>query len=68
MFWRRLFGDVDDDGQTTVRDALSLLRVSVGLDPATPRKRVREDIDGRPGIGIGDVVLVLRGSVGLTRL
>lgn len=67
-FWRLPFGDADGDGQTTVRDALALLRAVIGLEDAPPGMVVRGDVDGKPGLSVADVVLVLRGAVGLTRL
>jgi hypothetical protein len=66
-------GDLTADGVVDVTDALKALRVALGLDAATTADLTRGDVaplvSGKPQqdgkIDIGDVVVILRKSVGL---
>jgi streptogramin lyase len=55
-----LLGDVDGDGQTTVSDVLSLLRMVVGLSPIGPDALAAADLDQDGLISTRDAVLLLR--------
>ena len=69
----RILGDVNGDGCVDIRDALALLRISMGLDPVTAEVLAHGDVaplisgvpqpDGK--INLGDVVVLLRKVVGL---
>lgn len=54
-------GDVDGDGAPSVADAIAILRIVVGLDPA----RELADCDGDGAAGVADAIAVLRCVVGL---
>ena len=66
-------GDLTANGVVDVTDALKALRIALGLDAATPADLTRGDVaplvSGKPQrdgkIDIGDVVVILRKSVGL---
>ncbi len=58
-------GDVDNDGQITANDALTILRTSVGLSELTPEQTKLADVDGDTEITANDALAVLRYSVGL---
>ena len=69
----RIPGDLNGDGLVDVRDALALLRISLGLDPITKQALANGDLaplvngvpqpDGK--IDVGDVLVLLRKVVGL---
>jgi len=69
----KILGDLNGDGLVDLRDALAALRISLGLDPATPEALAHGDVaplvngvpqtDGK--IDVGDVLLILRKVVGL---
>ncbi len=56
-----LIGDMDDDGEATVGDAINILRIVVGLDPDDERA----DANGNGSTDVGDAIKVLRCVVGL---
>lgn len=68
-----ILGDLDGDGLVDIRDAAALLRIALGMDPATSQALAHGDLaplvqgapraDGR--IDAGDVLLLLRKIVGL---
>lgn len=58
-------GDIDNDGEITANDALTILRASVGLSELTPDQTKLADIDGDGQITANDALSVLRYSVGL---
>ena len=53
-------GDVDCDGEVTVADALSVLRVAARLAPETPEVLRIADMDGDGFITVSDALRVLR--------
>lgn len=54
-------GDMDGDGKTTSADSLSILRMSVGLEPT----KDGADVDNDGKVTSADSLIVLRYSVGL---
>ncbi len=69
-----VLGDLDEDGDVDVFDAVKALRIASGLATPTPLEAERADVaplvDGKPQpdgkIDIGDVIVILRRAVGLT--
>jgi large repetitive protein len=69
----KIRGDTNGDGVVDLRDAMLLLRMSLGLDPVTPEALAHSDLaplvngvpqpDGR--IDVEDVMILLRRIVGL---
>lgn len=69
----RVLGDLTGDALVDLRDALALLRISLGSEPVTPEALLHGDVaplvqgapqpDGR--IDIGDILVLLRKIVGL---
>ena len=57
----QLRGDMDDDGQPSVNDAIAILRIVVGLDSPDGAA----DADGDGSTGVNDAIAVLRCVVGL---
>jgi len=57
-----LRGDLDDDGNPSVADAIGILRIVVGLDAGNPAA----DADADGSTGIADAIAVLRCVVGLS--
>ncbi len=67
-------GDVDDDGQITIMDALRILRIAIGMYPATPIDLLHGDVaplvngqtapDGR--LNITDALFVFRKALGMS--
>jgi large repetitive protein len=68
-----ILGDLDGDGRVDIRDAAQALRISLGLDQASPQTLAHGDVaplvNGVPRpdgvIDSGDVLLLLRKIVGL---
>lgn len=58
-------GDADGNGLLDIRDAVQLLRISVGLGGASPVSVVSGDVTGDGVITVHDVIVVLRRLVGL---
>ena len=58
-----LRGDLDDDGNPSVADAIGILRIVVGLDVDSPAA----DADADGSTGIADAIAVLRCVVGLAQ-
>lgn len=58
-------GDLDGDGQTTISDAIKVLRVSVGLETISTSALAHGDMDGDGELTIKDALMLLRRSVGL---
>ena len=56
----RLPGDMDDDGEITVSDALAVLRIAAKLAPATYDVRAISDMDKDGEITVADALAVLR--------
>ncbi|MBO4216980.1 MAG: dockerin type I repeat-containing protein, partial [Clostridia bacterium] len=58
-------GDVDGDGEVTVADALTALRVALGLKTLPRRARLSGDLDGDGILTVSDALLILRRVAGL---
>ena len=58
-------GDIDDDGEITANDALTILRSSVGMTDLTPEQTKLADVDNDGEITANDALAVLRYSVGM---
>ncbi len=58
---QQYLGDMDGDGTPSVGDAIKILRIVVGLDPANPCA----DANQNGGTDVGDAIMVLRIVVGL---
>ena len=58
---QQYLGDMDGDGNPSVGDAIKILRIVVGLDPADPCA----DANQNGGTDVGDAIMVLRCVVGL---
>ncbi len=62
----RIFGDVDDDGRVTGKDARAALRHAIGLELiASTDDQIFADIDFDGNITTADARLILRTSIGL---
>ena len=55
-----LYGDVNDDGEVTVEDAVLVLRDVVGLESLGLSARRRADVSYNRRIDVGDAVLILK--------
>ena len=53
-------GDVDDDGEIGVTDALAALRIALGLAEPTGYQNITADVDGDGEITVSDVLRILR--------
>ena len=53
-------GDMDGDGEITVADALSVLRIAAKLVPETPDALAKGDMDGDGTLTVSDALRVLR--------
>jgi large repetitive protein len=70
---QRVMGDLNGDGLVNIQDAMTVLRMAVGLDQVTPEALAHADVaplvngvphpDGK--IDVGDVLIILRKVVGL---
>ena len=56
----RIKGDMDGDGEITVADALSALRIAARLAPETPEMIAVCDTDGDGAITVADALAILR--------
>jgi len=71
----RITGDLDGSGSVDIQDASALLRISLGLEPATTAALAHGDVaplvDGVPRpdgvIDVGDLLVLLRRIVGLAQ-
>ncbi len=61
-------GDLNGDGNISLRDAVIALRVVVGLAPATPVERPQADVDGDGQVTLRDVLRILRIAIGLEQV
>ncbi len=61
-------GDIDGDGEVTVKDARYALRQSVGLMELASRPLTAADADKDGSVTVRDARLILRGAVGLEQL
>ena len=55
-----VLGDFDGDGEITVSDALSALRIAAKLAPETPETLAIGDVDGDGIITVSDALQILR--------
>ena len=53
-------GDMDEDGEVTVTDALIALRIAAGLDAGTDRRIRIGNLDGDKKITVTDALMILR--------
>ena len=66
-----VFGDINDDGQVNVADAILLLRHIVGLTDLEPDQVGRANVNasydaaGNPTLDVGDAIAILRRITGL---
>lgn len=60
-----MLGDVDDDGEITVMDALFTLQMSVGLGEWKGWQELAAKVLGESSVGVLDALRVLQYSVGL---
>lgn len=58
-------GDVDGDGEISVKDARIALRAAVSLESLSYRGYQAADVDGEIGVSVSDARLILRCAVGL---
>lgn len=58
-------GDADGDGAVTVADALSVLRLSMGLVDASGLNEAAADMDGDGSVSVADALLTLRKAIGI---
>ncbi len=61
-------GDIDGDGEVTVKDARYALRQSVGLIQLASKPLAAADANKDGNVTVGDARLILRGAVGLEKL
>ena len=61
-----IYGDIDGDEDITSADALSILRISAGLDDISEELFVIADVDGDEDITSADALAVLRCSAGMS--
>ncbi len=59
-----VFGDIDDDGESTLRDYMVLKRYVLGTYSLTPSESVRADIDGDGEINAFDYLMLKRYILG----
>lgn len=57
-------GDIDNDGNFGVKDALIVLQIGVGKYPATEAQRIAADVDGDGVCGVKDALLILQYGTG----
>ena len=58
-------GDVDDDGEISVTDALAALRIALGLTEPQGYQSITADVDGDGVITVSDALRILRTAAGL---
>lgn len=63
-----LMGDVTNDGKIDYKDAMLVLRASVGLETLDAKLAVRGDVTGEGKVDYKDAMKILRASVGLETL
>ena len=61
-------GDVDEDGNITVSDALLALRCAMGLIELTEDQYTAADADGSYDVTVSDALMILRCAMGLIEL
>lgn len=60
-----MYGDLTDDGDITVQDAIMVLRSIVGLVKLNEDQTLAADVDGSGSVDVNDAILILRFIVGL---
>ena len=63
-----LRGDANGDEKLNYKDALLVLRHSIGLDQLSEAAQALCDVDGKPGLNYRDALMILRASIGLETL
>ncbi len=59
-------GDLDKDTFLTSNDALTVLRLSLGIRPLDNVSKLYGDVDGDGVVNSGDALMILRESIGVT--
>ena len=59
-----VYGDLNDDGEVTVDDALLALQGAVGKIELTDAQIEAADVDGEAGVGVSDALAILQKAVG----
>ena len=57
------YGDVNEDGKVDAKDALEILKASVGKVELTDSQKLVAEVDGKEGIGAKDALEVLKYTV-----
>ena len=60
-----IMGDATGDGNINYKDAMMVLRASVGLETLTQEQKAFGDVDGNDKLDYKDAMMILRFSVGL---
>ena len=58
------YGDVNNDGRVTEEDALMAGKHYTGVETLTPAQVVRADVDGDPGVTMGDSYTIGKYAMG----
>ena len=58
-----MLGDVDGSGKVDAKDALEVLKASVGKITLTPEQQLAAEVDGKEGIGAKDALEILKFAV-----
>ncbi len=61
-------GDVDGDGEISIKDARIALRAAVSLESLSYKEYQAADVDGETSVSVSDARLILRCAVGLQTL
>lgn len=61
----RIWGDLDGDGETALPDALTALRIAMGILPCTPLALFGGDADGNGNVDAADALTILRIAMGI---
>ena len=64
----RILGDANGDGKVDYKDAMLVLRASVGLEKLDEDGKIAGDVDGNGKLDYKDAMKILRASVGLEEL
>lgn len=63
--WQQVSGDIDDDGEATISDALLALRASMGLLELSPQQISVGDVNRDGVVDVTDALMILRFAMGL---
>ena len=59
------YGDVDENGQITISDAILALRCSMGIEELDDIQQILADLNGDGEIAVSDAVAILRTAMGI---